>query len=246
MKFLTYNIQAAIGTKHYLDYGIKAHKQLVHTREKWYGLLQIARLIRQYDVVCLQEVDLGGLRSDFNNQAAQLQSLSKHPYMISQTNRTVGYLSIHGNAILSRYPLKLIDDIQLPGKIAGRGVLIAQACIDDRTYTIVNTHLSLGVQDQIMQFNLLYEKLRFCNHVILSGDFNCRLTSAHFEEFIHNSGLQAATDDQLLSFPSWKPKKSLDHILTSSDLKVTDCHTLTQQFSDHLAIAADVRGLEDG
>ncbi len=240
MRFLTYNIQAAIGTKHYLDYGIKAHKQLIHTKEKSLGLLQIARLIRQYDIVCLQEVDLGGLRSDFNNQAEQLQSLSKHPYMILQTNRTISYLSIHGNAILSHYPLKLMDDIQLPGKLAGRGVLIAQAHVDNQNYTILNTHLSLGPQDQTEQLNLLQKKLQSYDHVILSGDFNCPLNAPHFKEFIRNSGLQAVTNDQSLSFPSWKPRKALDHIFISPELKAGDCHILPQQFSDHLAVAADL------
>lgn len=240
MQFLTYNIQAAIGTKHYLDYGIKAHKQLMHTREKSLGLLHIARLIRRYNIVCLQEVDLGGFRSDFNNQAEKLQSLSGHAFMISQINRKVSYLSIHGNAILSHYPLELVDDISLPGKISGRGVLIAKTRIHNQTYTIVNTHLSLGVQDQIGQLNLLREKLKHHEHIILSGDFNCQPDAPHFDRFVRDTGLQSITNSSSLSFPSWKPKKALDHILISPELKAMDCHILPQQFSDHLAVAADL------
>lgn len=241
MRFLTYNIQAAIGAKDYWDYGINAHKQILNTKAKTLGLIRIARLIKNYDIVCLQEVDLGGLRSGFNSQAKQLQEYSKHPYMLSQINRRVGKLSLHGNIILSKYPLHLIDDITLPSRLPGRGVLIAKVAVKNMECTIINTHLSLGIKDQTNQFNLISEKLKNYTNVIVSGDFNCQPDAPHFQQFIKDAHLRAITNDNALTYPSWNPKKAIDHIIVSPAISTWDYQILPQRYSDHLAVTTELK-----
>lgn len=240
MQFLTYNIQAAIGAKHYWDYGINAHKQIMHTKQKSLSLIRIARLIKNYDIVCLQEVDLGGFRSGFNSQALQLQEYSKHPYMLSQTNRRVGKFSIHGNIILSHYPLRLIEDIPLPSRLPGRGVLIAEAEVQNIKCIIINTHLSLGIKDQTNQFKLISEKLKNYTNIIISGDFNCQPQTPHFQQFIKDAHLRAITHEDSFTFPSWKPQKALDHIIVSPSISTWDYQILPQQYSDHLAVSTNI------
>jgi endonuclease/exonuclease/phosphatase family metal-dependent hydrolase len=44
-----------------------------------------------------------------------------------------------------------------------------------------------------------------------------------------------------LTFPSWKPRRALDHILTSSAIQLDKVWTLPQAFSDHLPLAAEIR-----
>ncbi|MFV0431938.1 MAG: endonuclease/exonuclease/phosphatase family protein [Alphaproteobacteria bacterium] len=241
MHFLTYNMQAAIGAEHYLGYVTKLHKQVIHTKEKSLGLLKIARMIRKYDIVCLQEVDLGGLRSGYKSQADILQEYTKHPFMLSQINRRVGRFSIHGNMILSRYPLTLIDDSNLPSKLSGRGALVAQANIDGTIYNIINTHLSLGPRDQKEQFTWLADKIRPHHNIILCGDFNCQPQAEHLQAFALRANLQLLTNNELKTFPSWKPQKSLDHILISKDLMATDCQVLPHKLSDHLAVSVCIK-----
>jgi endonuclease/exonuclease/phosphatase family metal-dependent hydrolase len=43
------------------------------------------------------------------------------------------------------------------------------------------------------------------------------------------------------TFPSWKPKRALDHILASPSVALEKVWTLPQAFSDHLALAAEIR-----
>lgn len=239
MRFLTYNIQAAIGAKDYWDYGINAHKQVMHTKAKTLELIRIARLIKNYDIVCLQEVDLGGLRSGFNSQAKQLQEYSKHPYMLSQINRRVGKLSLHGNMILSRYPLHLVEDIDLPSRLPGRGLLIARVEIKNIECTIMNTHLSLSANAQANQFKLIGEKLQNYTNVIVSGDFNCQPTAPHFQAFLKDYHLRSITTENSLTYPSWKPQKALDHIIVSPSVSTWDYEILPQRYSDHLAVTTE-------
>jgi endonuclease/exonuclease/phosphatase family metal-dependent hydrolase len=44
----------------------------------------------------------------------------------------------------------------------------------------------------------------------------------------------------LPTFPSWKPNRSLDHILVSSSIEVENVEVLNVNFSDHLPISMDV------
>ena len=78
MKLLTWNVQAGIGTSRYRDYFLRAHLQLVHAPSKTAILQDIAREIASYDVVCLQEVDLGGRRAGYRSQVEVIAALSGH------------------------------------------------------------------------------------------------------------------------------------------------------------------------
>jgi endonuclease/exonuclease/phosphatase family metal-dependent hydrolase len=45
----------------------------------------------------------------------------------------------------------------------------------------------------------------------------------------------------VLTFPSWKPTRALDHILVSPGIRIEKVWTLPQAFSDHLALAAEIQ-----
>ncbi|MEE9329335.1 MAG: endonuclease/exonuclease/phosphatase family protein [Parvularculaceae bacterium] len=234
MRFLNYNIQAGIGTRNLRDYLLRAHHQLTQTKVKSATLASIAQLIAEYDIVCLQEVDLGGWRSGFQNQAATLQKMSGLPHMITQTNRVIGKFSLHGNAILSKHKIELLADTKLPGKVKGRGLLIGR--IDG--LVIANTHLSLGLKDQNLQFAAIAEQLRAYDQVIFSGDLNCKPASPHFTDFRELTQLRLHTHHHHPTFPSWKPRHALDHILATQELTISDCRPLQHALSDHLPVEA--------
>lgn len=113
LNFLSYNIQAGIGTLSPRDYIFGAHRQLLPGRFKTNNLDKIAKLIEPYDVVCLQGVDLGGFRSGYVNQADYLKARADFPHMTTQINRKLGRLSVHGNIILSRYHIKNVESFRL-------------------------------------------------------------------------------------------------------------------------------------
>jgi endonuclease/exonuclease/phosphatase family metal-dependent hydrolase len=238
VKLLTWNIQAGIGTGRALDYVIHAHRQLIHTRAKTQTLIAIARIIAPYDVVCLQEIDLGGRRAGFRSQLDTLLAFSGHAHVAVQHNRTVPGISRHGNAILSRYPLDHVRDIKLPGRIGGRGALIADVLGPIRLTTAC-LHLSLGAAAQALQLAAIAERLRHAPAWVAMGDFNCTRTSAPLLGFCHATGAQAG-GEPCATYPAWRPVRDFDHIVAGPGVPVGPQAALSAQLSDHLAIAARV------
>ncbi len=235
MRFLNYNIQAGIGTRNYTDYLVRLHHQVAATKAKATTLSQIGKFMSEFDIVCLQEIDLGGFRSGFRNQAETLQEASGLPHMITQTNRVVGHISRHGNAIFSKFPIEPLLDEKLPGKVKGRGLLAARI----KNVVIANTHLSLGLRDQNYQFQAIADALKPFDRVVLSGDMNCEPSSLHFNEFRNLSDYKLHTSHEQPSFPAWGAKKSLDHIL-SRGIGISACQVGHEKWSDHLPVMAKI------
>lgn len=240
LDFLSYNIQAGIGTLRPRDYVMQAHRQLISVKPKTANLDKIANYIRPFDVVCLQEVDLGGLRSGYVNQADYLKKRADFPYMASQINRRVGRLSVHGNIILSRRHIHHIESHALPGSVTGRGLLMAHLGFDN-PILIANTHFSLGESDQRLQFEFIKEKLSPYPRVILSGDFNCTPDSAVLRDFDDDCVLDMVTEDYHHAFPSWKPSKAIDHIFVSKSFGPIECDVEAVRFSDHLPLSMRIK-----
>ena len=196
MNLLTWNIQAGIGTSRYRDYLLRAHLQMFHAPSKMATLQSIAREIAPYDVVCLQEVDLGGRRAGYRSQVDEIALLSGHAHVAVQENRTIPGISRHGNAILSHWPLAHVRDLKLPGRFAGRGCLVADVA-GEPSLTIACLHLSLGASDQLLQLAHVAQVSRGARAWAAMGDFNCGARSTPLEAFCRTTGgqLSGRTDD---------------------------------------------------
>jgi endonuclease/exonuclease/phosphatase family metal-dependent hydrolase len=72
------------------------------------------------------------------------------------------------------------------------------------------------------------------------GDLNADANSAELRHLFARSSLQPPTQSTP-TFPSWKPRRALDHILTSPGIVLEKVWTLPQAFSDHLPLAAEIR-----
>lgn len=238
MKLLTWNIQAGIGTARYRDYFLRAHLQLVHAPSKTTTLENIAREIMPYDVVCLQEVDLGGRRAGYRSQVEDIAALSGHDHVAVQENRRVPGISRHGNAILSRWPLAQVRDLKLPGRMAGRGCLVADI-EGDHALTVVCLHLSLGRADQGPQLASVAQAVGGARAWAAMGDFNCGARGAPLEAFCEATGAHLRRPAPP-TFPAWRPTRDFDHIVIGGALSVThyQCEPLT--FSDHRPVSAVV------
>lgn len=228
-------MQAGVGTTKPRDYIMKAHRQIMSVRPKQDNLKKIADLIRHFDIVCLQEVDLGGFRSGFLNQAKFLKARAEFPYMETQINRRVGAISIHGNVILAKQPIRHSESYLLPGSVSGRGLLIVEVGVS-KPLTIANTHLSLGEVDQTRQFDFISKTLAIRERVILAGDFNCTPDSHPLRNFDEGSDLDLVTEKHP-AFPSWNPNRAIDHIFISKSFGPATCDVMPVIYSDHLPLA---------
>lgn len=238
MNLLTWNIQAGIGTARYRDYLLHAHRQVIQTSSKTVALHNIAREIARYDVVCLQEVDLGGRRAGYRSQVDAIASQSGHAHVAVQQNRAIPGISRHGNAILSHWPLAQVRDMKLPGRIGGRGCLVADV-EGPLPLRVACLHLSLGAPDQTLQLAAVAGALRHARAWVAMGDFNCGVRSAPLEAFCGMSGGKLPQSAPK-TFPSWRPRRDYDHIVCGGQLSLTHYRSEAATFSDHLPVSASV------
>ncbi len=216
---------------------------------------RVARVIARCrpDVVALQELDVGHARTGHTDQPALLAGALKmhyhfHPAVASAEE---GY----GDAILSRYPLRVVRAAPLPAFARGiwpeeRGALWVSIECEGRRVQVVNTHLGLSGRERLVQAAALLGP-EWLGHPdcaaprLLCGDFNAppgagayRLLRRALPE------AQASRGGALATFPSRWPLLRLDHVFHSPDLTVREVQVprtrLTRMASDHLPLIAEV------
>ena len=73
---------------------------------------------------------------------------------------------------------------------------------------------------------------------VLAGDFN--VSREEELDLLAGSALQKAVS--LPTFPSWKPRKALDHLFFSRHFEIARVYAFdAHRFSDHLPLVAEVR-----
>ncbi|MFA7096532.1 MAG: endonuclease/exonuclease/phosphatase family protein [Gammaproteobacteria bacterium] len=239
VRLLSYNIQAGIPSSTFYHYVTHSWKHVLPHAELFDNLDRIAQLISGYDIVGLQEVDGGSLRSGFINQALYLANKAQFPHCYDQTNRKLGKIAQHSNGLLSKFrPTELIEH-KLPGLIPGRGALLVRFGSADHPLVLVIAHLALSRRARLRQLAYLSELVNEYEHVIVMGDLNCPSGSKEIHSLLDRTQLLAPAHG-LHTFPSWRPVRNIDHILVTPSLKVEDMHVLHCPCSDHLPIAMEI------
>lgn len=239
LRLLSYNIQAGLSTSRYSHYLTNSWKQVLPVPSRMENLDGIGALIEGYDIVGVQEVDAGSLRSGFVNQAQYLAQVGHFRYVFDQPNRSIGRISQHSNGLFSHWRPSLVEDHKLPGVIPGRGALRVQFGEGDHVLNVFVLHLALGKRGRLRQIDFLADLIAHYHHVIVMGDFNCRSDSEEMAFLMKRANLREP-EPGLKTFPSWKPDRQLDHILVSPTIEVIKVKALGDQFSDHLPIMMEV------
>jgi endonuclease/exonuclease/phosphatase family metal-dependent hydrolase len=188
--------------------------------------------------VGLNESDPGSLRSGFTNQTHYLAQRGGFAYWSHQPNRSVGGLASSANGLLSKLEPVEVHDHPLPGRVRGRGVLLAHSATARRAAVAV-AHLSLGAGSRASQLSFIAELLHDHPHAILMGDFNCDPDRPEMQQLYKRTQLQPPASC-VPTFPSWRPQRAIDHILTTGDLQVANMEAFAAAYSDHLALAAEI------
>ena len=240
LRLLSYNIQVGIGGGSRLrDYLTHSWKHILPHSKTVENLDQIAHLASGYDVVALQEVDGGSLRSSYINQTEYLAHKALFPYWKHQVNRDLGRIAKHSNGFLSRFKPTSITNLKLPGMIPGRQAMIVRFGHEDNPLILVIMHLALSQRARHKQIDVVTDIIKEHKHVILMGDLNCQPESNEMTYLLNKTHLCEPADG-LKTYPSWRPKKKFDHILVTPSLEVSDVHVLNYPYSDHLPIAMDI------
>lgn len=235
LRLLSYNIQAGADTRRYSEYVTHSWKHMLPHKEQRETLDHIAHLLKDYDVVGLQEVDSGSFRSGFIDQTAYLAEHAGFPYWFRQINRKLGKLAQHSNGVLSRVQPSVVTEHRLPG-LPGRGAVLMEFQTSEKPLGICMMHLALGRRARLRQFSYISDLVSHYSHLVLMGDFNCGCSSQEFRYLIERTNLQGSACD-MLTFPSWRPNRRLDHILASPSLRVAKSEVLNYAHSDHLPVS---------
>lgn len=243
LKLLSFNIQTGVDTRDFHEYVTKSWKHLLPLKERISNLNRIASLIEDYDLVGLQEVDSGSLRTGFLDQTEYLAHRGRFPYWYRQVNRSFGKIAQHSNGVLSRVRPHSVDEHKLPG-LRGRGAMLVELSTNREPLLICIMHLALGKRARRLQLGYIGELVSEYSQLVVMGDFNCGVDSREILDLVENTHLRLPTCD-LKTFPSWRPNRKYDHILISESLTLKNTQVLEHTHSDHLPISVEI-GLPDG
>ena len=237
LRLLSANIQAGSSTRAYREYVTRSWSHVLPNGKRL-NMDSLAALAEPFDVVGLQESDPGSLRSGFTNQADYLAERGNFPFWSHQPNRRISRIAGSGNALLSRVQPAEMLDYALPGRIAGRGVLLARFGEGDQAWDLAVTHLSLGAKSRMLQLGFLAELLSESPRLVLMGDFNCDFDAPEMRALYRQTALVPPAE-RICTFPSWAPQRCLDHVLVGG-LDVHNYRALPAAGSDHMAVAVEV------
>ncbi len=238
LRLLSFNIQVGISTERYRHYLTRGWQHVLPHTGRAGNLQRIGQLLGDYDLVALQEVDGGSLRSGFVNQVEHLAHLGAFPYWYQQLNRNLGRLAQHSNGVLSRLRPSLLEDHPLPGP-PGRGAMLLRLGEGAEAVVVVMMHLALGARTRTRQLAYIRELIGGYRHQVLMGDMNTHARDLLQHSPLRDLGLLAPQIEA--TFPSWRPQRCLDHILLSPGLELERVAVLAQPISDHLPVAVEIR-----
>jgi len=199
------------------------------------------------DILALQEVDYGQARPTRYDQAAIIAEGLNFSSVWIERERC-------GNAILSRYPMKIVKagGLHRPRRHAParRGALWVEIEVNGSSIQVINTHLGLTPASRLNQVRILLgpewlSSPECRSPVILCGDFNAQPGSnvlRLIEDKFRNIGESATTFQAERTWPSSRPLLSIDHIFISGDISVEAVKVPVSESerisSDHLPLFA--------
>jgi len=240
LRFLLYNIRYATGQGGRFHFPFPYAGYLRRSRGNFDKIVEFVAAV-QPDVMGLVEVDGGSFRTDRMCQAEMIARQLGY-YHVVETKYGSGsmvqrlpLLREQGNAVLTRMPI-----VSHRFHYFDEGVkrLVIQVCTEHLTVFLV--HLSLTYRNRQYQLERLYKLIRSVDRpMILAGDFNVLWGMRELELFLGATGLVSANPEKKPSYPSRAPKRELDFILHSPELKVVQFQIPPVTHSDHAPLICD-------
>lgn len=239
LRLLSYNVQMGISSSGPHTYFTNLWKHVLPARCRFRNLDRIAKLISDFDIVALQELDAGSHRTGYIDLTEYLAQKAGFPFWHHQLNRDLGQIAQHGNGILSRLLPTEVTEHRLPGALPGRGALLVRYGHGDDALAVLLIHLALGKRSRLMQLDYVADLVNDYRHAVVMGDMNCAPGSPEMRHLFGRTRLGEPVEE-LHTFPSWRPNRSIDHILVTPELQITQCRVLNHAYSDHLPVAVEL------
>lgn len=186
-------------------------------------------------------MDSGSYRSQRDNQAALIAHELGHYHVFESKYEPLSPIQMlpvvnkQVNAFLTSQEIK---DKHFHYFNKGIKRLVIELILNDLNIFLV--HLSLKHRHRHDQLADLYSLVKEVEKpVIVAGDFNPRWGDREIRLFLAATGLRNANVQGLPSHPSWDPRRELDIILYSPEIRVTRFEIPGVDYSDHLPLVCD-------
>ena len=235
LRLVTYNIHTGIGGA-----------------DRLYRLERVVETLHDCrpDIALLQEVDDGVPRSRYQRQVDMLAEAVDLPHTAFQRNVHLkrGH---YGNAVLSRFPLTNVENIDLTIRPKKRRRALLVRCRvavgrHTRSLLVVNVHLGLSSIERQIQLRRLLKRHPLAQvlrrlPVVIGGDYNDVFGNLG-KRILIPQGF-APVGKKIRTFPAVLPVRALDRIYYRGSLQLRHayaCHSrVARQASDHLPLVAD-------
>ena len=240
VRLLSFNAQVGIPSSRLHHYVTNSWKHFLPFDGRMANLDRVARFISAFDLVGLQEMDAGSMRSNYVDLTAYLSERAGFPHAFTRVNRDLGAFAKHSLGLLTRMEPERVIMHRLPGRIPGRGAIEARFDLaNNESLVVFLVHLALGRRARRSQLDYIAGQLAQEQHAVVMGDFNCHPESRELQQLVNRTGLldpmpSAAT------YPSWDPRRVFDHILLTPDLSVSDMRVYNVSLSDHLPVGIEI------
>lgn len=185
------------------------------------------------EIIGLQEVERHSPRTGFVDQAKRIAEELGMEYRFEAGLKIWPFE--FGNALLSKYPIKGVERIDLPSTREKRVGLLATLDVQGQDVQVLVTHLGLNQQERSEHVQKFMDKLETNEQpFVLIGDFNITPDSSELKPLL--TKLRQTADSPLATFPGLG--EQIDDIFVSKHFEVHGVSTLPSTASDHLPLIA--------
>jgi len=237
MRFVLYNIRYGTGGKgRNLPWGGYFRR----THDNLGGITDFLKDLNP-DIVGLVEVDAGSYRSGKKNQAQVVAEALGHyhsyrsKYHAAHFSQWLPIMNLQGNAFVTRDSIKTEKFHYFE-----KGVKRLVIELEFENLIIFLVHLALGFRARHHQLSDLYSLVKDTPKPhIVAGDFNAKWGDREIRLFLAATKLVNAVPNGAPTFPSWAPRRQLDFILHSPEIKPQRLWMPCVNYSDHLPLVCD-------
>ena len=240
MRLLVYNIRYGAGARARFHLPVPFGGYLKHTDE---NIENITAFIKSYqpDIVGLLEVDSGSFRARKLNQASVIAKALGHYHIFESkydSSSMIQRLPVVNKQVNAFLTSEKIETQKFHYFRKGIKRLVIELELDELTIFLV--HLSIKFRHRQNQLHDLYQLVRKVKKpLIVAGDFNPMWGDDEIQMFLAASGLTNANRHALPSHPSRSPRRQIDFILHSPQIRVAHFEMPQVRFSDHLPLICD-------
>jgi len=240
VRFLLYNIRYGTGVARGFHFPVPYHGYLRRTTAQLGHITDFIKSMRP-DIVGLVEADAGSFRMRRGNQVELIAKALGHyhayesKYGVMSRAARLPLMRKQVNALLTR---EVIQTERFHYFRSGVKRLIIELELHGLTLYLV--HLSIRYKTRHEQLRALGRLVRQRKTpCIVAGDFNIFRGPAELEPLLTLAGLELPEASGMATYPSWRPRRQLDFILHSRDVRVQSYFAPAVMFSDHLPVVCD-------